>query len=109
MRANLVYEFSCVRERTPVSYIGSTKRHLFQRLAEHANRSARTNKPLSTSPNSSIFDHSVNCSCKISIENFRILGSVNNENSLRILESLYIHRKSPSLNDTQSAHPLLIV
>ena len=109
MRANLVYEFSCVRERTPVSYIGSTKRHLFQRLAEHANRSARTNKPLSTSPNSSIFDHSVNCSCNISIENFRILGSVNNENSLRILESLYIHRKSPSLNDTQSAHPLLIV
>ena len=94
---------------TPVSYVGSTKRHLFQRLAEHSNRSSRTNKPLSTPANSRIYDHSSNCNCNISLDNFRILGTNSNENSLRILESLYISKLSPSLNDTQSAHPSLIV
>ena len=42
MQASLVYEFSCARSGAPVSYVGSTKRHLFERIAEHAGRSHRT-------------------------------------------------------------------
>ncbi|KAG1682907.1 Syntaxin-7 [Nymphon striatum] len=37
MRSNVVYQYSCARN-APVSYVGSTKRHLYQRVAEHAHR-----------------------------------------------------------------------
>ena len=109
MQASLVYEFSCVRGRTSVSYVGSTKRHLYERVAEHANRSARTGLSFSTPSNSSIKTHSDSCVCDISVDNFRILGSCCNELDLRILESLYIHRRKPNLNDHLSAFPLSIV
>ena len=109
MQASLIYEFSCVRDRTSVSYIGSTKRHLYERVAQHANRSARTGKTFSTPCNSSIKSHSDSCVCSISLDNFTILGSCRNELDLRILESLYIHKKRPKLNDYQSAFPLSIV
>ncbi|KAG1687432.1 Exportin-2 [Nymphon striatum] len=36
MSASVIYEFSCVLRSTPVSYIGSTKRQLYRRVAEHA-------------------------------------------------------------------------
>ncbi|KAG1659404.1 Slowpoke-binding protein [Nymphon striatum] len=42
---------------------GSTKRHLHQRVAEHAHRSTRTNKPLLSDPNSNIHHHSRTCGC----------------------------------------------
>ena len=109
MSASLIYEFSCTLGSVPVSYVGSTKRHLYQRIAEHAGRSARTNSILSSPPHSSIREHSATCMCSISIDNFKSLGSAQDEISLRILESIHILKKRPSLNDQQSAFPLLIL
>ncbi|KAG1682908.1 Syntaxin-12 [Nymphon striatum] len=40
MRSNVVYQYSCARN-APVSYVGSTKRHLYQRVAEHAHRTGQ--------------------------------------------------------------------
>ena len=108
MRANLVYEFRCAECCTPVSYVGSTKRHLYERIAQHANRSARTGKLLNSRPSSNIFDHSINCSCKIDIDNFRILNYGKNEFELRILESLYIKRNNPTLNADLASIQLFI-
>jgi hypothetical protein len=109
MSASVVYEFSCALGSAPVSYIGMTKRHLHKRVAEHAGRSARSNKPLSNPPHSSIRLHSTNCSCNISLDNFKILTSANNDTDLRILESLYIYKKRPPLNEMLSSHPLLTI
>ena len=108
MSSSLVYEFSCVRGRTPVSYIGSTKRHLYERVDEHANRSSRTGISFSTPSNSSIKAHCDSCVCNISLDSFRVIDSCKNELDLRILESLYIHKNRPNLNDHQSAFPLNI-
>ena len=43
MTSSLVYEFSCALNSVPVSYVEMTKRHLYQRMAEHAGRNARAN------------------------------------------------------------------
>ena len=109
MRSSLVYQFSCECGHSPALYVGSTKRHLYERVAEHAGISSRTLKPV-TCPNfSSIREHSQSCRCKISLDKFKILGSVQNENDLRILESLHIHLKRPVLNNQTSSSPLLIL
>ena len=109
MSASLVYQFSCTLGSVPVSYIGSTKRHLYKRIAEHAGRSARTNKYTSNPTHSSIRQHASNCQCTITTNNFKILGIAHRESELRILESIHIHKKRPHLNDQQSAFPLLII
>ena len=95
--------------RSPALYVGSTIRHLYERVAEHAGVSARTSNPVHCPSFSSIREHSKTCNCKISLDNFEVLGSVQNEYSLRILESLYIHRKRPNLNNQVSSSPLLII
>ena len=108
MQSSLVYKFSCVQNGTSVSsYIGSTKRHLYERIAEHANRSPRTGKL--TAHHSNIYNHSVTCHCEISERRFEILGYCKNEFNLRLLESLYIHKFRPNLNDQLTASPLLVV
>ena len=108
MQANLVYEFSCTQGSTPVSYVGLTKKHFYERVAQHANRSSRTGKFLSTRCNSNIFDHSLSCSCKIDIGSFKILKKGGNDQELRILESLFIKRKNPVLNADLSSTQLYI-
>ncbi|KAG1714570.1 Hemicentin-1 [Nymphon striatum] len=46
MSASVIYEFSCVLGSTPVSYIGSTKRQLYRRVAEHADTPTVIIKPI---------------------------------------------------------------
>ena len=49
------------------------------------------------------------CNSPIIVDNFSILGSTDNNADLRILESLFIHKQKPVLNEAQSAFPLCIV
>ena len=107
MRANLVYQFSC--ERCSHDYIGSTSRNLYMRVAEHAGVSFRSNIPLNKSPNSSIRDHCNKCKSSIDISKFKILNSPVSKSHLQILESLYIRKLKPRINDDNSAYPLCIV
>ena len=107
MRSSLVYKYSC--SRCESQYVGSTTRTLGARVAEHVGRSYRTERFLAAPLNSSIRDHSYECDSKVSIEDFKILTSNSNSNDLRILESLYIFKLKPKLNDHKSAVPLNIL
>ena len=58
---------------------------------------------------SNIREHAQTCGTPITIDNFTILDSRSNTNDLRILESLYIFKDRPVLNNMQSSHPLCVV
>ena len=91
-------------------YFGLTSRRLATRVAEHRGVSVRTGYPLSAPPFSSIRNHNDNCSsCQIEINSFKIVGSDNSIFGLKILESLFIHKNKPTLNESGSSIPLLLV
>ena len=77
------------------------------RMSEHQGKSYRTGNYVNKT-NSSIFDHKFSCDTQIDTNNFKILDHASSEFRLRILESLYIHKERPQLNDMQSAMPLLV-
>lgn len=111
MKSSIVYHFkcSCVQDSAPVSYIGSTKRHLFERIAEHAGISSRTGKTLESPPFSAIRQHAGQCkACSIDLDNFTIIASCKSELELRILESLHINSSHPTLNNMLSSYQLSI-
>ena len=107
MLSSVIYKYSCAQCAS--EYIGSTNRVLNIRVAEHAGRSFRTNRQLTNTPNSNIYDHANDCNSYINIDQFSILDSSHNKTDLLILESLYIHKIRPALNNSQTAHPLHIV
>ena len=106
MRSSLIYAYSCAS--CAHQYIGSSIRNLYMRVSEHQGKSFRTGIDLSK-PNSPIFDHKFECNTKVDISEFKILDHASSIYKLRILESLYIHKEKPKLNDNESAVPLLIV
>ena len=72
--------------------------------------SHRTGAKITSPVQSSIRSHTVNtCDVPISDNDFQIIGTSNNNSELRTLESLYILKMKPKLNDSQSSHPLYIV
>ena len=79
------------------------------RVGEHAGRSIRTENLVARPVNSSIRDHKFICDPKIALENFKIINSTKFPSDLRILESIYIRREKPFINDMNSVVPLLIV
>jgi len=108
LQSSVVYEFSCARCAS--MYVGSTYRTLNTRIAEHAGRSYRTNNPIASPPSSNIRKHcQQDCDSPINKNQFKILTTATTQFDLRILESLYIYKLKPSLNDHQSAYPLCIV
>ena len=106
MRSSIIYQYRC--ESCSHHYIGSSMRNLYMRMSEHQGKSYRTGNNLQNT-NSSIFDHKFSCDTQINSDNFKILDYSSSEFRLRILESLYIHKERPQLNDMQSALPLLVV
>ena len=65
---------------------------------------------VSRPPHSSIRNHAEEtCGGVVRRENFEIKNSIKNPVSLRLLESLYIFKLNPSLNDTNSSAPLNLV
>ena len=79
------------------------------RVAEHAGRSYRTRVRLAHPPHSVVREHADGCDAGVVLDNFSILNSTSSLLNLRILESLYIFRNNPKLNNTQSCFPLEIV
>ena len=110
LRSSVVYQHSCPQD-CGSAYVGSTIRTLQTRIMEHRGVSHRTGRPLTRPPQSAIREHSGICGggCVISKDSFIILGSQNTTTDLRILESLYIHRLKPTLNEMASAFPLKVI
>ena len=108
MMSSVVYKFCCAQCNS-ASYIGSTKRSLKARTDQHAGVSSRTGFQLSKPDQSHIRDHTDQCDYRVNIKDFEILSFANNVFDLRLLESLYINKDKPNLNDHESAFPLNIV
>ena len=109
LRSGLIYKFSCEAHGTSSEYIGLTTRRLATRVAEHIGVSPRTKKSSETPPFSSIRNHSDQCICNIDLNSFKILGSDNSTFGLKILESLFIYKDKPCLNQSGSSTPLFLV
>jgi len=107
MKSSVVYNYKC--DCCQQSYIGSTALQMFIRASRHWGRSFRTNQLLCKPENSSIRDHSLNSDHPFKLNNFKILDSASSFNDLHILESLYIHRLKPEINNYQSSIALNIV
>ena len=107
MQSSLVYQFSCVNCTS--GYVGCSRRTLAARVAEHAGKSSRTGRALTTPPHSSVREHAETCGSPVTMNQFKILDFCNSNNDLCILESLYIYKLKPAINDSQSSHPLHIV
>ena len=109
MKSSVLYKYCCAHCASG-TYVGSTTRAAYMRISEHRGRSYRTNVLLQTPTKSSIREHALKCKQGISDSEFTILAQESgSEISLRMLESLFITRERPSLNDMQSAYPLNIV
>lgn len=106
LRSSVVYCFTCSSCRA--EYIGSTSRAFKIRYDEHVGQSSRTGRPFQSPPHSAVRDHSSKCKRNLSQDDFKILDMCQPHN-LRILESLHIASRKPSLNDMQSAAPLNII
>jgi len=106
-RTSLVYKFSCAQCAS--EYVGMTTRTLGTRVSEHCGRSHRTGRMLACPPHSAIRDHSEACGSRVTLDNFSILNSTSNPLDLRILESLYIFKLKPTLNNDMSSFPLRLV
>ena len=106
-QSSVVYSFCCAS--CDASYIGSTKRSLHCRIEQHRGRSYRTGIWLSKPDPSPIRSHGEQCNPDISIDNFKILDRECNLGDLRILESMYIMKNNPSLNDNTTAVKLNVI
>ena len=107
MQSSLIYQFSCVNCTS--GYVGCSRRTLASRVAEHAGKSSRTGRALTTPPHSSVREHAETCGSPVPMNQFKILDFCKSNNDLCILESLYIYKLKPAINDSQSSHPLHIV
>ena len=107
MRSSLVYKFSCARCAS--EYVGSSSRILHTRIREHEGRSHRTGAPLSVPPHSNVRLHTASCGVGFDDSNFEILSACErNRETLLILESMYILKTKPKINDLGSAYKLRI-
>ena len=102
VRSFIVYEYCCAL--CNASYVGSTTRSLHCRISQHLGVSCRTNLALSRPDQSRIREHESGCrDCHISVDDFKILGNAGSGMDLRLLESMYIYSKKPTLNEYGAA------
>ena len=73
---------------------------------QNLGKSPRTNRPVTVPTHSTTRNHCHENDHQLSLNDFKIIDSANNEHELRILESLYICKEKPSLYIDQSATPL---
>ena len=68
-------------------------------------KAARLTQP----PHSAIRDHRDSCGTPFDTSNFKILANASCTFDLKILESLYIYKTKPILNNQLSSYPLSIL
>ena len=108
MQSGVCYLYKCAG--CNASYVGLTNRNLHSRIAEHLGVSLRNpNIKLTTPPQSHIRDHALSHSHPIETDNFHIIGRSSYQLDLKIIESLYIKKLNPTLNNNLSSIPLFTV
>ena len=107
LSSSVIYKYTC--RECSASYIGMTSKQLKIRISQHMGRSFRTGNINSNEINNSkIFEHFEQKDHPIRVEDFKILTSCPNED-LFILESIYIHKLNPTLNERNSSFDLYIL
>ena len=76
LASSVIYKYQC--GQCPATYIGETKKQMKVRISQHQGLSFRTNVPLSTKPNSKIYEHAEINDHHIDRNNFKILTNCNN-------------------------------
>lgn len=76
---------------------------------EHGSRSCGTGALLTFPPHSNIRAHAFSCNIPVSLANFNILDNGNNNVDVMVLESLFLYKTRPTLNDSQNALLLYVV
>ena len=107
LKSSLVYKFSCAQCAS--EYVGMTARTLGTRVDEHVGVSYRTGARLTQPPHSAIGDHRDSCGASFDTSNFKIFANAYCTSDLRILESVYIYKTKPILNNQLSSYLLSIV
>ena len=101
VQSNVVYKYTC--PRCFEAYVGESSRHFKTRICEHKGVSPRTGLPIKK-PKSNIYAHYELTGHEIAESSFEILYSNSNCN-LKLIESIFIHNLSPSLNGMQYSPP----
>ena len=104
--SSVVYEYNCGLYAS--SYIGQTGKQLKIRMSQHKGRSFRTGQLLASPEFSNIRNHAFETDHPILDDNIKILDTCD-PFDLRLLESIYIHKKNPSLKDQNSSTELSIL
>ena len=104
--SKIIYKYLCGQCNS--SYVGETRRHFISRICEHKGISLRTNVTFANPPFSNIRKHALNCNNLITIDNFSVLARCQ-DYDLRLLESIFIHKLSPNLNNQTIACLLYIL
>ena len=104
--SSVIYEYKC-RQCTS-SYIGQAGKQLKIRISQHRGHSFRTDQLLTSSEFSSIRNHAHENNHPNRDYNFKTLDMCNSFD-LRLLESIYSHKKKPFLNDQNSSTELNIL
>ena len=107
LRSSIIYSYKCASCKT-AQYIGCTSRCFQIRIDEHKGISSRTGNHLASPSFSAIREHADIHGKLPSSEEFEILNVAKTEFDLKILESLYIKKINPNLNNMNSSIPLLI-
>ena len=103
--SSVIYQYSC--RQCSSCYVGQTVKRFKVRISQHQGRSYRTGNYLTCPENSKTLEHSLNSGHPIVENDFKILDCCDNLD-IRTLESLYIHKLKPSLNDQHSPTDLFI-
>ena len=106
--SNVVYKFSW--GRCNATYYGETYRHLNIRVGEHSGVSLLTGKKSKAKTTTAIKDHMLFCDHVVSLEDVKILASINSEFHLKIKESILTSREKPELNrNEKSLHFIYLI
>ena len=106
MRSLLCYKFQC--SSSHATYYGKTKRHFKVRVSEHMGVSAHTGKNIKSTKNYAVCDHMLVCNNIVSFEDFSVLANGTNDFTIKLQESLLIHRDALLLNKTSESASLML-
>ena len=104
--SSVIYEYKC--GQCTSSYIDQTGKQSKIIISQHRGRSFRTDQLLTSPEFSNIRNHAHENNHSIRDCNFKILDMCNSFD-LKLLESIYVHKKKPSLNDQNNSTELNIL
>ena len=106
VRSSVIYKFTC--EDCNAFYLGCTRQRLKTRIHRHLSTSERSGLALTNSSHSQPRNHSKQFKHNISANNFRFVSTAS-PTDLSILETMHIHKETPTLNIHQQATKLFII